>query len=38
LPNKVLASHYKMVLPDEQLLIAELKRTQNMLASKGILP
>jgi predicted nuclease of restriction endonuclease-like (RecB) superfamily len=38
LPNKVLASQYKMALPDEQLLIAELKRTQNILTSKGILP
>jgi predicted nuclease of restriction endonuclease-like (RecB) superfamily len=37
LPNKVLASQYKMALPDEQVLIAELKRTQNMLTSKGIL-
>ncbi len=38
LPNKVLASEYKMALPDEQVLVDELKRTQNMLTSKGILP
>lgn len=38
LPNKVLASQYKMALPDEQVLVAELKRTQAMLTSKGILP
>ena len=38
LPNKVLATQYKMALPDEQLLIAELKRTQHMLKLKGILP
>lgn len=38
LPNKVLASQYKMALPDEQLLVAELKRTQNILTSKGLLP
>ncbi len=38
LPNKVLASQYKMALPDEQVLVDELKRTQNMLTSKGILP
>ena len=38
LPNKVLAAQYKMVLPDEQVLIDELKRTQNMLTLKGILP
>jgi predicted nuclease of restriction endonuclease-like (RecB) superfamily len=36
LPNKVLASEYKMVLPDEQVLVAELKRTQNRLSSKGV--
>jgi len=35
LPNKVLASQYKMALPDEQVLVDELKRTQNMLTSKG---
>ena len=38
LPNKVLAAQYKMALPDEQVLVDELKRTQNMLTSKGILP
>ncbi len=38
LPNKVMAAEYKMALPDEQVLIAELKRTKNMLTSKGILP
>lgn len=38
LPNKVLASEYKMILPDEQVLVAELKRTQNMLQLKGTLP
>ena len=36
LPNKVLAAEYKMALPDEQVLVAELKRTQSMLISKGI--
>jgi hypothetical protein len=36
LPNKVLAAEYKMALPDEQVLVAELKRTQQMLISKGI--
>jgi hypothetical protein len=38
LPNKVLAAQYKMALPDEQVLIAELKRTQHMLTSKGTHP
>jgi hypothetical protein len=31
LPNKVLAAEYKMALPDEQVLVDELKRTQKML-------
>jgi predicted nuclease of restriction endonuclease-like (RecB) superfamily len=31
LPNKVLATEYRMALPDEQVLIAELKRTQKLL-------
>ncbi len=35
LPNKVLASQYKMALPDEQVLVAELKRTQKALTTKG---
>ena len=38
LPNKVLAAQYKMALPDEQVLVAELKRTQRILISKGPLP
>jgi predicted nuclease of restriction endonuclease-like (RecB) superfamily len=38
LPNKVLASEYKMALPDEQVLVAELKRTQAALTLKGIPP
>jgi predicted nuclease of restriction endonuclease-like (RecB) superfamily len=37
LPNKVLAAEYKMALPDEQVLVAELKRTQQMLTLKGVL-
>lgn len=35
LPNKVLAAEYKMALPDEQVLVDELKRTQKMLTLKG---
>jgi hypothetical protein len=31
LPNKVLASEYRTVLPDEKELAAEIKRTQAML-------
>ena len=36
LPNKVLAAEYKMALPDEQVLVDELKRTQKMLTLKGV--
>jgi len=36
LPNKVLAAEYKMALPDAQVLVDELKRTKNMLISKGV--
>jgi hypothetical protein len=31
LPNNVLASEYRMVLPEEEILIAEMKRTQKLL-------
>lgn len=34
LPNKVLASEYKVTLPDEKLLMNELKKTQKMLLQK----
>jgi predicted nuclease of restriction endonuclease-like (RecB) superfamily len=33
LPNKVLAAEYKTVLPDEEVLAAELDRTQQRLAA-----
>lgn len=33
LPNKVLASEYQMVLPDEKLLVEELKRTRQIIES-----
>jgi len=36
LRNKVLAAEYQMVLPDERLLVAELKRTQRMLETRKI--
>ena len=37
LPNKVMASEYRMVLPNEKELTAEIKRTQAMLQGrKGI--
>ncbi len=31
LPNKVLAAEYRMVLPDEKILVAELERTRKRL-------
>ena len=31
LPNKVMATEYKTVLPDEKLLAAELERTRRLL-------
>ena len=36
LRNKVLAAEYQMVLPDERLLVAELKLTQRMLETRKI--
>ena len=38
LHNKVLAAQYKMALPNEQVLVAELKRTKDMLKLKGAIP
>jgi hypothetical protein len=37
LPNKVLASEYRTVLPDEKKLADEIERTQAMLESRKIL-
>ncbi|MHB8931458.1 MAG: PDDEXK nuclease domain-containing protein [Melioribacteraceae bacterium] len=34
LPNKILASEYKLVLPDEKLLQKEIKKTQKWLYEK----
>jgi len=34
LPNKVLASEYRTVLPDEKELAAEIKRTQALLEKR----
>jgi len=36
LPNKVMAAEYKLALPDESLLIAELEKTQRELEHRGI--
>ncbi len=37
LPNKVLASEYRTVLPDEKELAAEIERTQAMLEHRKVL-
>lgn len=37
LPNKVLASEYKLVLPDEKLLAKEVKQTRKLLESRNML-
>jgi predicted nuclease of restriction endonuclease-like (RecB) superfamily len=34
LPNKVLAAEYRIALPDEKVLIAELERTRKMLETR----
>ena len=36
LPNKVLAAEYKLNLPDEKILIEEVKHTRKMLESRNI--
>jgi hypothetical protein len=36
LPNKVMASEYKLALPDEQLLAEELERTKRALESRQL--
>lgn len=35
LPNKVLAAEYRMTLPDEKILAAELERTQRLLEERA---
>ncbi len=36
LPNKVMAAEYRMLLPDEKLLAADLENTRRMLERRGI--
>ncbi|MBA3013955.1 MAG: DUF1016 family protein [Proteobacteria bacterium] len=36
LTNKVLAAEYKMVLPDEKILVAEIDRTRRALVDGGV--
>lgn len=34
LPNKVLASEYKMVLPDEKILVEEIRQAKKLLSAR----
>ena len=34
LPNKILAKEYKMVLPDEKILVEEIEKTRRMLSGR----
>ncbi|MCK4423054.1 MAG: hypothetical protein KAV18_03185, partial [Candidatus Omnitrophica bacterium] len=34
LPNKILAAEYKTVLPDEKLIMSELKKTRKVLEGR----
>jgi predicted nuclease of restriction endonuclease-like (RecB) superfamily len=36
LPNKVMASEYRLALPDEQVLAAQLEQTRRALAARGV--
>jgi predicted nuclease of restriction endonuclease-like (RecB) superfamily len=36
LPNKVMAGEYKLALPDESLLVAELEKSQRELEIRGV--
>jgi len=36
LPNKVMASEYRLALPDEQVLAAQLEQTRKALAARGV--
>ena len=36
LPNKVMATEYRLALPDESILVAELEKTQRELEQQGI--
>jgi predicted nuclease of restriction endonuclease-like (RecB) superfamily len=37
LPNKVLAAAYRTALPDEKVLVAELKRTRRLLSGRAVI-
>ena len=37
LPNKVMASEYRLALPEEKVLAEQLQRTQQALEARGVL-
>lgn len=37
LPNKVMAAEYRVALPDEQLLVAEIEKTRHLLETQRII-
>lgn len=37
LPTKVMAAEYRVVLPDEQLLVAEIEKTRHLLETQRII-
>ncbi|MBS1813228.1 MAG: DUF1016 family protein [Acidobacteria bacterium] len=37
LPNKVMAAEYRVVLPDEKLLVAEIEKTRHLLETQKII-
>lgn len=37
LPNKVMAAEYRVVLPDEELLVAEIEKTRHLLETQRII-
>jgi hypothetical protein len=36
LPNKILAKEYKMILPDEKILAAEIKQAKRAISARQI--
>lgn len=37
LPNKVMAAEYRVALPDEELLVAEIEKTRHLLETQHII-
>jgi hypothetical protein len=37
LPNKVMAAEYRVALPDEELLVAEIEKTRHLLETQRII-